>query len=195
MRTHPLATLVTLAEDGLCADHIPLLVHAAGEDDILLHGHVARANPVWRSIETRADALAIFQDAGGYITPSWYATKAQTGKVVPTWNYVAVHAYGKARAIHDPAWLRGFLTRLTATHEAARPAPWQLSDAPADYVEAQLKAIVGIEITVSRLIGKWKMSQNRQPQDIDGVVAGLRAMDDPKARAMADEVEKRRPRS
>jgi len=190
---HPLATLVTSADDGLCADHIPLLLFAAEGGKTLLRGHVARANPVWRSIEARPDVLAIFQDAGRYITPSWYATKAETGKVVPTWNYAAVHASGKAVAIHDASWLHALLTRLTQTHETPRPQPWQLSDAPADYVAAQLKAIVGIEIEVTCLAGKWKMSQNKAAPDIDGVIAGLRANADPAAAGMADEIGRRRP--
>lgn len=193
VRAHPLATLVTSSADGLGADHIPMLLFEGEGGKTLLRGHVARANPVWRSIEAHPDVLAVFQDAGRYITPSWYATKAETGKVVPTWNYAAVHASGKATAIHEASWLHTLLTRLTDTHESSRPQPWRLSDAPADYVAAQLKAIVGIEIEVTRLVGKWKMSQNKQPRDIDGVIAGLRALDDPKAASMADEIERRRP--
>lgn len=194
VRTHPLATLVTMADDSLCADHIPLLLCANEDGTICLRGHVARANPVWRSIEVRPDVLAVFQDAGGYITPSWYATKAESGKVVPTWNYIAVHAAGKARTIHDPVWLHGMLTQLTGAHESPRPAPWQISDAPPDYVATQMKGIVGIEISISRMTGKWKMSQNRVLRDIVGVIAGLRALDDPPAAALAAEIERRRPR-
>lgn len=194
VRQHPLATLVTVGDEGLCADHIPLILCEDGTGRRFLRGHVARANPVWSSIEARPDVLAVFQDAGRYITPSWYATKAQTGKVVPTWNYAAVHATGKATAIHDPAWLHALLSRLTDVHEASRPVPWQLSDAPPDYVAAQLKAIVGIEIDVVRFAGKWKMSQNRAGHDIDGVVQGLRGAGDPASLSMADEVDRRRPR-
>jgi transcriptional regulator len=138
--------------------------------------------------------LAIFQDAGGYITPSWYATKTQSGKVVPTWNYVAVHAYGMACAVEDSEWLRAFLSRLTDANESHRAEPWKVTDAPADYVAAQLKAIVGIEVRVSRMLGKWKASQNRLPQDIDGVAQGLRAQGDPDSLRMAADVEARRPR-
>lgn len=194
VRARPLATLVTIADDGLCADHIPLLLFANEGGRTLLRGHVARANPVWRSIEARPDVLAVFQDAGRYITPSWYATKSETGKVVPTWNYAAVHACGKATVVHDPSWLHVLLTQLTATHEAARPQAWHLTDAPADYVATQLRAIVGIEIDVARLTGKWKMSQNRLARDIDGVVAGLRASTEPADTSMADEIERRRSR-
>jgi len=193
VRASPLATLVTSSDDGLCADHIPLLLFEDEGGKTLLRGHVARANPVWRSIELRPDVLAVFQDAGRYITPSWYASKGDTGKVVPTWNYAAVHASGKATAIHDAPWLHALLTRLTATHEASRRLPWRVSDAPADYIAAQLKAIVGIEIEVQRIIGKWKMSQNRISRDIDGVIAGLRGLDDAQASAMAVEIERRRP--
>lgn len=192
MRAHPLAMLVTHAGDALCADHVPLLLFEEGTRAVL-RGHVARANPVWRSIDARPDILAVFHDPGLYISPAWYATKSQTGRVVPTWNYAAVHASGKARTRHEAGWLRGFLEKLTDTFEAGRASPWQLSDAPEDYVAAQLKAIVGIEIEVTALVGKWKMSQNRQPQDIDGVVAGLRAMRSVSADAMAGEIERRRP--
>ena len=190
---HPLATLVRMNENGLCADHIPMLIEAEAAG-VVLRGHVARANPLWCDLGAGAQALAIFQDAGGYITPSWYASKRETGKVVPTWNYIAVHAYGTARAVDDAQWLREFLTRLTAAHESHRQPPWLLTDAPEDYIATQLKAIVGIELRVTRIEGKWKMSQNRLPHDIDGVIAGLRSTGDTQAAAMAAEVEARRPR-
>jgi transcriptional regulator len=137
--------------------------------------------------------LAVFQDAGGYITPSWYATKMESGKVVPTWNYVAVHARGTARAVDDARWLEAFLTRLTAANESARPKPWTLGDAPADYIATQLKAIVGIEVEVAHIVGKWKASQNRLARDIDGVIAGLRERGDPDSLRMAADVEAHRP--
>jgi transcriptional regulator len=191
---HRLATLVSTDDAGLCADHIPMLVESGANGTTLLRGHVARANPLWRNLAARPQVLAIFQDAGGYITPSWYATKAQSGKVVPTWNYVAVHAYGMACAVEDPEWLRAFLSRLTDANESHRAEPWKVTDAPADYVTAQLKAIVGIEVHVSRMLGKWKASQNRLPQDIDGVIQGLRAQGDPDSLRMAADVEARRPR-
>lgn len=193
IRSHPLATLVTMSADGFCADHVPLLVAESPHDKTVLRGHVARANPVWKNIGECADVLAVFHDPGGYITPSWYATKAETGKAVPTWNYVAVHATGKARAIHDHDWLHALLGELTAHHEATRSAPWSLSDAPKDYVDAQIRAIVGIEVRTLDLKGKWKMSQNRLPRDIDGVVEGLRCEASEAARQMAEEVERRRP--
>ncbi len=193
MQSHPLATLVTMAEDGPCADHVPLLAFEENEE-IVLRGHVARANPLWRQIEANSTVLVVFHDSGGYISPSWYATKAETERVVPTWNYAAVHARGKARTQHGPEWLHSFLTTLTDTFESTRTSPWKLSDAPDAYVQAQMKAIVGIEIAVNSLIGKWKMSQNRQSRDIEGVIQGLRSTQDPSSTAIADEIERRRPR-
>lgn len=193
IRRHPLATLVSQDANGLCADHIPMLAEADADGTALLRGHVARANPLWRHLGAGVPALAIFQDAGGYITPSWYATKAESGKVVPTWNYVAVHVEGIGRAVDDPEWLRAFLTRLTATNESSRPEPWKLTDAPEDYIASQLRAIVGIEVRATRLAGKWKVSQNRTARDIDGVIAGLRSRGDADALRMAADVEARRP--
>lgn len=193
IQSHPLATLVTMADDEPCADHVPLLAYEEDEH-LVLRGHVARSNPVWRQIEAHSNVLIVFHDSGGYISPSWYPTKAETERVVPTWNYAAVHARGMARTQHGAEWLQALLTKLTDTFESARTSPWKLSDAPEAYVRAQMKAIVGIEIEVSSLIGKWKMSQNRQPRDIDGVIQGLRSMQDPASTAIADEVERRRPR-
>jgi len=190
---HPLGTLIHHDAQGLCADHIPLLIARDDAGGILLQGHVARANPLWRNIESRGDVLAVFQDPGMYITPSWYASKAESGKVVPTWNYIAVHVRGVARPIDDATWLKGFLARLTDINESKRAEPWRVSDAPDDYVAMQMKAIVGIEIAVTHWIGKWKVSQNRQSRDIDGVVSGLRDVGDPAAAHMADEVSARRP--
>lgn len=171
MSAHPLATLVVTGEDGsLSADHVPLMWDAEAR---ILRGHVARANPLARRAAGTA-ALAVFQGADAYVSPSWYASKAEHGKVVPTWNYAVVHAHGNLRAIDDAAWLRDFLGRLTERHESARAAPWGVSDAPPDYIEQTLKAIVGIEIAVSELVGKWKVSQNRSAADREGVARGLR---------------------
>jgi len=192
IRRHPLATLITRSADTLCADHVPMLVFPDEGGRTLLRCHVARANPVWRGLTDHADVLAVFQDAGCYITPSWYPSKQATGKVVPTWNYVAVHAIGRARAIEDAAWLRTFLTRLTDTHEASRAAPWRLTDAPEEYLAMQFRAIVGIEIEVTNLHGKWKVSQNKAAEDAAGVAAGLREQTDPTSRDMARLAEERR---
>jgi transcriptional regulator len=170
MREHPLATLVVHTIDGLSANHLPMVYDASVG---VLRGHVARANPLWREAAAGVDALAIFHGPQAYITPSWYETKAQHGKVVPTWNYAVVHAHGRLRAIDDAAWLRDFVSRLTDTHEAGRVAPWAVRDAPPDYIDEMLKAIVGVEIAVSRLVGKWKVSQNRAANDRAGVAQGL----------------------
>jgi transcriptional regulator len=146
---------------------------------------MARANPQWRTLSD-TPALAIFQGPSAYVSPAWYATKRETGKVVPTWNYAVVHAHGPVRVIHDRDWLRTFVTRLTRRHEAARPDPWQVSDAPADYIDTQLAAIVGIEMPIARLEGKWKVSQNRPPADRAGVVEGLRSEGGDAAAAIAE---------
>lgn len=187
---HPLGALVTLGPDGIEGNHIPFLHDPDPAPHGTLRGHVARSNPVWRDVAKDVEALVIFQGPQTYITPSWYGRKQQTGKVVPTWNYLVLHAYGPLRAIEDPAWLRGFVERLTNRFESARSEPWRITDAPADFIDMQLKAIVGIEIPVKRLIGKWKVSQNQPAADREGVVRGLRDMADPNARAVADWVGK-----
>lgn len=186
VRAYPLATLVSVGAQGLEANHLPLLIDPHPAPFGTLRGHVARANPLWRSASADAEVLVVFQGAQGYVSPSWYPSKAQTGKVVPTWNYAVVHAYGSLRFHQDAEWLRQLVTRLTASQEAHLEKPWQVSDAPPDYVDAMLQAIVGIEIPITRLQGKWKMSQNRQPQDRDGVIAALQARDDAAARGMLD---------
>ena len=186
IRRHPLATLVTLGAEGLVANHIPMEIDAEPAPFGTLRGHVARANPVWRDSAPDVAALVIFSGPDAYVTPSWYPTKGESGRVVPTWNYAVVHAYGPLRAIEDPAWLRAFVTRLTERHEAERSLPWKVTDAPEDFIQRQLGAIVGIEIPVRRLEGKWKVSQNRAAQDRAGVVAGFREGSDPAGRAMAD---------
>lgn len=197
IETQPLATLVTSgAPEGLLATHLPLVLDRAAGPMGTLVGHVARANPHSRCIpDGGAEALVIFTGPDAYITPEWYATTRETGRVVPTWNYVAVHAYGTLRLRDDPAFLRAHLEALTQQHEAGRPRPWQVSDAPPEYVAQQMKAIVGIELRIDRLEGKWKMSQNRSSADIDGVVQGLSASDVPQDRAVAAIVQQRRPGS
>jgi transcriptional regulator len=168
-----LATLVTLNTDGLVASHLPMLVDREPGPFGRLSGHVARANPQWRSLKPDVPALAIFTGPEAYITPSWYATKRLTGKVVPTWNYVAIHAYGELRFIDDPAHTLAHVTRLTQAQESLRAEPWKVSDAPADFVAGMVKGIIGFELTIARLEGKWKMSQNRPEDDRAGVVEGL----------------------
>ena len=173
IRAHPLGALVVLTSRGLAANHIPFEVEPDPAPFGTLRGHIARANPLWRDFSPDVEALAIFQGPGTYISPSWYQTKRETAKVVPTWNYAVVHAHGAVRFIVDRAWLRGFVEKLTSRHEAGRREPWKVTDAPADYIDKQLGAIIGIEIPITRLVGKWKVSQNRPTQDRDGVVEGL----------------------
>ncbi|CAD6875659.1 FMN-binding negative transcriptional regulator [Methylomonas fluvii] len=175
IRSYPLATLVTLSADGLNANQIPL--HWAEEGDTpygSLRGHIARSNPLWTDFDQQAEVLAVFQSENAYISPSWYATKPQTGKVVPTWNYAAVHVYGKLRIIDDPAWIRRQLQAMTDEFEAGFPEPWSVADAPADFTERLLTQIVGIEISVTRLQGKWKVSQNQPPENRISVIEALR---------------------
>lgn len=177
IRSHPLGTLVTQDRSGaLQADPIPFILDAGPSGHGTLCGHVARANPVWRESRDDVEALVVFHGAQSYVSPGWYPGKALHGKVVPTWNYIVVQARGRLQAIDDREWLRAFVTRLTERHEARQPEPWQVSDAPADYLEAMLGAIVGIEIELSSLVGKWKASQNRSSADHAGVVAGLAAL-------------------
>ena len=192
IETHPLGVLVTAMPEGLFATHLPLLLDRSRGSHGTLQGHVARANAHTRP-GAMGESLVVFGGAHAYITPSWYATKGEHGRVVPTWNYVAVHAYGAVRLVDDRVWLRAHLEALTARHETGREHPWSVADAPAAYVEQQLSAIVGIEIEISRLEGKWKMSQNRPDEDIDGVVAGRARSADPREREVATIVKARRP--
>ncbi len=181
IESHRLATIVRHGPDGLVADHIPLIIHQRS-DPTTLRGHVARANPLWREADGK-DVLVIFQGPQAYISPGWYASKAEHGKVVPTWNYAVVHAAGRLKAFDDMTWLHGHASALTDANEAKFEKPWKVSDAPAQYIEATARAIVGIEITVSSLTGKWKVSQNRSAADRAGVAAGLQA--DPASADMA----------
>ena len=173
MCDYPLATLVTLSIDGLNANHIPLHWVDNGTEYGCLRGHVARANPIWTDIDQGLDVLAIFQTENAYISPSWYASKPQTGKVVPTWNYAAVHAYGILRMIDDALWMRKQLEAMTAQQEAAFPEPWAVSDAPHDFTDQLIEQIVGIEIAITRLLGKWKVSQNQPTENQNSVIKGL----------------------
>jgi len=195
IRAHPLGALVTLSASGLDANHIPFEVDPDPGPFGTLRGHVARANPVWREFSSAVDALVIFRAAGAYISPSWYPTKQATGKVVPTWNYAVVHAHGALGIIDDRAWLRAFVERLTDRHESGRSDPWKVTDAPADFVEAMLGGIVGIEIPIARLTGKWKVSQNRPAHDRAGVVAGLTREGGEARQAMADMVDGAAPKT
>jgi transcriptional regulator len=190
IRAHPLATLVTLSSDGLNANHIPLHLTDDAAPFGTLSGHVARANPIWTDCAKDVEVLAVFQGPDAYISPSWYATKQETEKVVPTWNYAAVHAYGTLRIIDDAAWIRSRLEALTAENEAAFAEPWAVSDAPADFTDKLIAAVVGIEIKITRLAGKWKVSQNQPSRNRIGLVQGLRENGQP---AMAELIEKSAP--
>ena len=180
MRARPLATLVSHGPDGLDANHVPLLLADAAPWG-KLQGHVARANPLWQAGQVTGEVLVVFRGAESYISPSGYATKAEHGKVVPTWNYATVHAYGELRVIDDPAWIFAQISALTAANEAALPQPWAVSDAPADYTDKMLGAIVGIEITITRLLGKWKVSQNQPAANQASLIAALEKAGDPMA--------------
>ncbi len=180
-----LATLVTMGPDGLTASHLPILFDPTAGEFGTVRGHLARANPQWQSFDASVPALLIVQGPEAYVSPSWYPTKAEHGKVVPTWNYVTIHAYGTLSISQDREWLREVVTRLTDREEAARPAPWAVTDAPTDFIDGMLGAIVGIELPLTRVGGKWKMSQNRPAGDRAGVVAGLAASTDPSDQAAA----------
>jgi transcriptional regulator len=189
IRAYPLATLVTHSSSGLNANHIPLHLSESPTPYGILRGHVARSNPLLGDITKDTEALAVFHGPNAYITPSWYATKKETGKVVPTWNYAVVHAYGVLRVVDDASWLRAQLDALTAHNEASFPEPWAVSDAPPDHIEKIMAAIVGVEMVITRLLGKWKASQNQPLQNQAGIISGLKASSLPESEAMAALVE------
>ena len=186
IRAHPLGTLITFAAGRLEANLIPFLLDAARGANGVLQGHVARANGLWREHDPAVEALVVFRGPEAYITPSWYATKAETGKVVPTWNYAVVQVRGPLHIIEERDWLRAQIEALTRSQERRRDHPWAVGDAPEAFVEAQMKGIVGIEIPIAHIEGKWKVSQNRPEADRRGVVDGLAASDDAAAEAMAE---------
>ncbi len=176
IRSQPLATLVTIASDGINANHIPLHLSELPAPYGALRGHVARSNFMWQDFESDKEVLAIFHGPEAYISPSWYATKKETGKVVPTWNYTVVHAYGALRIIEDAAWIRDQLEALTNHNEAGFAEPWTLDDAPMDFTEKLIDTIIGIEIAITRLSGKWKVSQNQSLENQLGVIQGLNSI-------------------
>lgn len=186
MREYPLATLVTVGDKGPNADHLPLLLATTTDGSVVLHGHVARANPIWQSVPDGSLVLAVFHGPDAYITPSWYPTKQEHGKAVPTWNYATVHVRGTLRFIHDADWLRAQVDALTQAQESAFAEPWAVSDAPADYVEKMLAAIVGVEIAVISFEGKWKTSQNQPEGNRQGAAAGLRERGQPDSAALIE---------
>ncbi|MCP3465400.1 MULTISPECIES: FMN-binding negative transcriptional regulator [unclassified Bradyrhizobium] len=184
IRSARLANLVTATAEGPVATPLPLFLDETEGERGVLYGHLARANPQWCAAPIGA-ALAIFMGPQAYVTPSWYATKQETGKVVPTWNYIAVHAYGPVEFFEESERLLEVVTRLTNLHEAPRTNPWAVGEAPADFIAAQLRGIVGVRIPVSRFEGKRKMSQNRPAADRTGVAAGLAASENPRDREVA----------
>lgn len=189
IRDHPLATLVTQGADGLDANHIPMIIDESPAPYGTLRGHIARANPLLRNIAKNTEALAIFHGPNTYISPSWYVTRHETGKVAPTWNYAVVHAHGPLRIVEDAAWIRAQLEALTAHNESAFPEPWAVSDAPEEFVEGLIGAIVGFEMPVTRMTGKWKVSQNQPQRNQASVVEALLANAQPFASDMAALVE------
>jgi transcriptional regulator len=193
------ATLVTHGATGFRASILPMLFDREDGADGMLRGHLARGNPHWREIEASieaggdgaGEALAIFDGPDGYVSPAWYEEKRLTGKVVPTWNYVTVQAHGTISTIHDPDWLIPHVGRLVARHEAGRPIPWALTDAPEDYIRTQARAIVGLELRIARVEAKAKLSQNRSALDIEGTIGALSA-GTPRERAVAEEMRRQR---
>ena len=186
MRAHPFATIVTAGREGLIATHIPLVLHPEEGEYGILRGHVARANPQWSESTSEMDALIIFSGPHHYISPSWYPTKQDDERVVPTWNYAVVHAYGPLILHSEPAWLLQHLESLVNQQESSFEQPWKLADAPARYIERQMRAIVGVEIPIRRLEGKWKLSQNRSERDRAGVLEGLDERNTPESLAIRE---------
>jgi len=193
MRARPFAALVSAGPSGLFASHLPTVLKDEGRYGVI-ECHLARANPHCRDL-AGGEALMIFQGAEGYITPNWYPSKAEGGKVVPTWNFAAVHAYGRPEVVNDADWLRRHVTELTAQQERDQPRPWAPSDAPASFIDTMLRGIVGFRFAITRLEGKWKMSQNRTPQDREGVVNGLTLRDRGDDREIAELIARQRPSS
>lgn len=189
MASHPLAALVTMTASGLFASHVPMVFEEDGSELGVLRCHISRANMQWRDLAPSVDALAIFSGPAHYISPAWYPGKEEDGREVPTWNYAVVHAYGPLQAIEDGPWLLRHLERLTNIHEAGSPVPWRVSDAPEDFIAALLKGIVGLELRIRRLEGKWKVSQNRTMEERAGVIAGLTRLNTPESLAMKALVE------
>ena len=173
IKAHPLGLLISADADDVQANPVPFLLDASAGGRGVLRVHLARANPQWRHLALGARALAVFQGSDAYVTPSWYQSKKDHGKVVPTWNYVMVQVRGKVRIMDDPDWLHSQLSALTAEHEHGRSAEWSINDAPADFIEMQKRAIVGIEIEIEDIAGKWKVSQNRPVADRAGVATGF----------------------
>ena len=188
LRNHGAADLVTLTAEGLAATLLPFIYLPEAGEHGALHGHLARNNTQWK-LPAVGDALVIVRGPDAYISPSWYVSKAEHGRVVPTWNYLTAHVYGRLVVHDDPDWTEDLVRRLTAKHEGGRVHPWSVDDAPRAFIEGQLRAIVGIELLISRIEAKAKLSQNRPPADVDGVISRLRERGDMRS---ADAVERAR---
>lgn len=188
IETQPLGLLISQGGAGLLANGVPFVAYPDEGANGVLRAHVARANLQWREFAGAADCLVVFQGPQAYISPNWYPSKAETHKVVPTWNYAMVHVWGRAQVFEEAAWLRRQLEDLTQTQEGRLPQPWRVGDAPEDFIATQMKAIVGIEIAITRIEGKWKMSQNRTEADQRGAIAGLRAAGGAEQSAVAAEI-------
>ncbi len=188
IQTHPLGALVTLAANGIDANHIPFLIDPEPSPLGTLRAHVARGNHVWREYVQDARCLVIFQGPSSYVSPSWYPSKEDAGKVVPTWNYVVLHARGHMRVVDDPSWIAAHVTALTDAHEERRASRWRTTDAPSDFFASLTRGIVGIEIQIEELVGKWKLGQNRSAEDRAGVIEGLQREGTPSADAVATEM-------
>lgn len=187
---HPFGMLVTHGPDGLDANHLPFLLDPADGPHGTLRAHVARANPVWQEVRGGAEVLVVFRAEHAYVSPTWYPSKHEHHRHVPTWNYRVVHAHGRITVVDEERFVRGVVARLTRRHEAAQPVPWKMGDAPADYIDAMLKAIVGLEVEVTRLVGKFKLGQNREVPDRRGAGEALvRQGDAALGQAMLDTID------
>jgi transcriptional regulator len=188
MESNPLGAWTTVADGDIVGNHIPFLLHRKSGPLGTLVGHVSRANNVWQEFESKKDSLVIFSGAQSYMSPNWYPSKHEHGKGVPTWCYTVVHAHGIPKAIEDPKWLLQHVNEQTNTHEGKQSAPWKVSDAPKDFIEMLIAGIVGIEIPITRLTGKWKLDQNRSEPDNLGVINGLMSTNDPQSHNVADHI-------
>ena len=184
IRDYPLATLITHSDSGLEANQIPFILNQANNKQVL-QGHLAKANPLWKTINNYSEVLVVFHGPDCYISPNYYPSKQQDGKAVPTWNYVSVQVKGVMSYIEDKDWNRQMINKLTDQHEAGQPSPWTVDDAPSAFTDKMLKAIVGIEIEVLSMMGKWKVSQNQSRQNQQGVIAALSQRCDSHSQAMA----------
>jgi transcriptional regulator len=195
IRSHPFATLVIAGTDGLSADHIPFLLDDGAGEFGTLRAHVARANPVWQKFSSGVEALIVFQGPNAYVSPNWYPSKQEHHKVVPTWDYAVVHVRGVPRAVEDGEWLMRIVSDLSAVHEAGQVKPWTVAEAPRDYLDKLLERIVGLEIPITRMAGKWKAQQPRPPADKLGAIAGLNAVGSDAALGVAQMIERAMPKS